>query len=86
MRAQKMKFSSKDFLSKCDQIRSFLWWTNTFTDEILTAKFHFLLSDFFFAFLIYKAWSEVDLGLLQHNYYHKALHLGCCSSPGSVSE
>ena len=23
--AQKMKFSIKDFLSKCDQIRSFLW-------------------------------------------------------------
>ena len=20
------------------------------------------------------------------NYYHKALHLGCCSSPGSASE
>ena len=23
--AQKMKFSIKDFFSKCDQIRSFLW-------------------------------------------------------------
>ena len=23
--AQKLKFSSKDFFSKCDQIRSFLW-------------------------------------------------------------
>ena len=36
--------------------------------------------------------SEADLGLLQHprwsalcNYYHKALHLGCCHSPRSVS-
>ena len=41
--------------------------------------------------------SEVDLGLLQHprwsvlcfleavNYYHKTLHLGCCSSPRSAS-
>ena len=27
---------------------------------------------------------ETDLGLLQH-YYHKELHLGCCSSPGSAS-
>ena len=27
--------------------------------------------------------SEADLGLLQH---HKALHLGCCSSPRSASE
>ena len=52
MSAQKMKFSSKDFLSKCDQIHSFLWWPNTFTDEILTAKFHFLWSDFFFAFFV----------------------------------
>ena len=34
--------------------------------------------------------AEADLGLLQHllpavNYYHKALHLGCCSSPRSAS-
>ena len=39
---------------------------------------------------------EADLGLLQHprwsallpavNYYHKALHIGCCSSPRSASE
>ena len=38
---------------------------------------------------------EADLGLLQHsrwsarlaavNYYHKALHLGCCSSPRPAS-
>ena len=31
-------------------------------------------------------YAEVDLGLLQAvNYYHKALHLGCCSSPRSAS-
>ena len=38
--------------------------------------------------------TEPDLGLLQHprwsvpavKYYHKALHLGCCSSPRSASE
>ena len=32
--------------------------------------------------------SEADLGLLQHpaiNYYHKALHLGCCNSHRSAS-
>ena len=38
-------------------------------------------------------WTEADLGLQQHprwsalwavNYYHKALHLGCCSSPRSA--
>ena len=37
-----------------------------------------------------KHFSEVDLRLLQHrlpavNYYHRALHLGCCSSPRSAS-
>ena len=31
-------------------------------------------------------YAEVDLGLLQAvNYYHKALHLECCSSPRSAS-
>ena len=35
-------------------------------------------------------YSEADLGLLQNarwsaNYYHKPLHLGCCSSTGSAS-
>ena len=34
---QKMKFSIKDFFSKCDQIR-------TFTEEILNGKLHFLCS------------------------------------------
>ena len=36
--AQKMKFSIKDFLSKCDQIR------RLFTAEILDGKLHFLCS------------------------------------------
>ena len=35
---QKMKFSIKDFFSKCDQIRMKL----TFTEEILNGKLHFL--------------------------------------------
>ena len=42
--AQKMKFSIKDFFSKCDQIR---WKTAdlvTFTDEILNGKLYFLCS------------------------------------------
>ena len=29
--------------------------------------------------------TEVDLGLKAVNYYHKALRLGCCSSPRSAS-
>ena len=33
-----MKFSNKNFFSKCDQIRRF-------TEEILTGKLHFLCSD-----------------------------------------
>ena len=37
--AQKMTFSIKDFLSKCDQIR------RTFTEEIPNGKLHFLCSD-----------------------------------------
>ena len=46
--AQKMKFSIKDFLSKCDQIYR----------KLLKAV----------------------------NYYHRALHLRCCSSPRSASK
>ena len=36
-----MKFSIKDFFSKCDQIRSVL---KKFTKEILNGKLHFLCS------------------------------------------
>ena len=39
--AQKMKFSVKDFFSKCDQIRSFL---KKFTEEILNGKLDILCS------------------------------------------
>ena len=45
--AQKMEFSIKDFLSKCDQIRRLLRITAdlvTFTAEILDGKLHFLCS------------------------------------------
>ena len=35
--AQKMKFSIKDFFSKCDQIRAF-------TEKIFNGKLHFLCS------------------------------------------
>ena len=41
--AQKMKFSIKDFFSKCHQIRSFPRLV-TFTEEILNRKLHFLCS------------------------------------------
>ena len=37
--AQKMKFSIRDFFSKCDQIKV------TFTEEILNGKPHFLYSE-----------------------------------------
>ena len=42
-----MKFSIKDFFSKCDQMRNFLriW---SLTEEILNEKFHFLCSNSFF--------------------------------------
>ena len=39
--AQKMKFSIKDFFSKCDQIHRKLV---TFTEEALHGKLHFLCS------------------------------------------
>ena len=39
--AQKMKFSIRDFFSKCDQIRSFFPDLVTFTEEILNGKLHF---------------------------------------------
>ena len=38
--AQKIKFSIKDFLSKCDQTVDF----GTFTEGILNGKLHFLYS------------------------------------------
>ena len=40
---QKMKFSIKDFFSKCDQTAIF-WGFVTFTEEILIGKLHFLCS------------------------------------------
>ena len=40
--AQKMKFPITDFFSKCDQIRSFLFYL--FIEEIRNGKLHFLCS------------------------------------------
>ena len=40
-----MKFSIRDFFSKCDQICSFLRILVTFTEEILMGKLHFLCSE-----------------------------------------
>ena len=42
--AQKMKFSIKNFFSKCDQIRRKLQIFVSFTEEILNEKLHFLCS------------------------------------------
>ena len=39
-----MKFSVKDFFSKCDQTCSFPAVLVTFTEEILNGKLHFLCS------------------------------------------
>ena len=39
--AQKMKFSIKDFFSKCDQIRSFRWIWSHFLKKSLTENFIF---------------------------------------------
>ena len=39
---QKIKFSIKDFFSKCDQIRSFLWIWSHFFEKIVNGKLHFL--------------------------------------------
>ena len=41
---QKMRFSVKDFFSKCDQIRSILWMLQLLNEEILNGKLHFLWS------------------------------------------
>ena len=65
--AYKTKFSIKDFVSNCDQIRSFLWILEAFTEEILNGKLNFWCSDkmpvekckklFKFAFIvIWKHW------------------------------
>ena len=41
-----MKFSIKDFFSKCDPNLSLLW-IRSFTEEILNRKLHFLCKDIF---------------------------------------
>ena len=52
--AQKLKFSIKDFFSKCDQILSFLWiWPHSLNGNLLNllnGKLHFLCCDFFKTF------------------------------------
>ena len=40
--AQKMKFSIRDFFSKCDQIRSFLWiWSHLLKKSLMENFFFF---------------------------------------------
>ena len=43
--APKMKFSIKDFFSKCDQIRKNTTDLITFTEEIVNGELHFLCSN-----------------------------------------
>ena len=49
---QKMRFSIKDFSSKCDQIRSFQTDLLIFTEEILHEKLHFLCFSRIFSWLL----------------------------------
>ena len=44
--AQKMKFSMKDFFSKCDQIRIFLWIWSNLLEKSLIENFIFCTMDF----------------------------------------
>ena len=43
--SQKMRFSIKDFFSKCDQIRKKTADLVTFTEELHNGKLHFLCSE-----------------------------------------
>ena len=45
--AQKIKFSFKEFMCKCDQNRHFPTDLVTFIEEILNGKLHFLSSAFY---------------------------------------
>ena len=69
--AQKMKFSIKDFFSKCDQICKTTADLVTFTEEILNGKFHFLCSK-----------SEPIGGLIIAEYFYQFTRL----HPSFVSE
>ena len=51
--ALNIKFSIKDFFSKCDQIRSFLADLVTFTKEILNGKLYILYSVIFIFMLFW---------------------------------
>ena len=42
---KKMKFSTRDFFSKCNQILRELWILVTFTEEIVNRKLHFLCNE-----------------------------------------
>ena len=69
-----------------------------FSGNEQNAQYSFSASTYLFYLPVYP---EADLGLLQHpngalcdncsrlkavKYYHKALHLGCCSSPRSACD
>ena len=76
-----MKYSIKDFFSKCDQIRSFLI---TFTEEILNGKFFVQCSSlgsfyqwalFFVKSLVFFAWS----------FNNKTFHISRCWCAGVIN-
>ena len=101
--AQKLKFSIKNFFSKCDQTCSFLRIWSHLMETSLMENFSFCAVSWVrsCAYTQSKvqfrggsrtaATSKVELFVIivkrleAVNYYHKELHLGCCSSPRSAS-
>ena len=57
-----MKFSIKDFLSKCDKIRKFPADLVTFTEEIFNGKLRFLFSAEIYVTFVYST-MEPELSL-----------------------
>ena len=56
--AQKMKFSIRDFLSKCDQIRSFKWIWSRLLKKSLMESFIFCVASVTLTYLIGGGWRQ----------------------------
>ena len=63
--AQKMRFSIRDFFSKCDQIKV------TFTEEILNGKPHFLCSEESYLSFFMEHFHYADTVLFNKNLLYK---------------
>ena len=64
--AQKMKFSIKDFFSKFDQIRSFLWIWSYFLKKSFIENFIFCTVNWFYEFVFTE---PVNYDLISYTYY-----------------